>query len=132
MRFFVFPQFMNIDLLDVLQERYPNIQLPYHTDFEVPKNSSEESLEIFKTNGKLFFEASEEKEVDDVLEYLQELGFDVVSRHPSSTRKLRCKCGVKKCPNGRAVVTYMNDRVILKYQPIEHRLDALSLDDKQF
>jgi len=101
MRFFVFPEFRNIHLLEKVREAFPGIQVPTYGLHEEKR----EHTDVVYTNAKLFFTPEDKHEVDRILDTLYEIGFDVVNERPYMDHTDR--------KTGRTTRGYMDDRVIL-------------------
>ncbi len=80
MRLFFFPEFENIQLIERFSNCCPNIDLPSYFSEE---ETNGEVCDVMKANVKLFYDKGEEAKVDDVVDTMVELGFQLVDRNPS-------------------------------------------------
>lgn len=88
MRFFVFPEFKNMHLLEKVRDAFPGIDLPNYGPGDAEKDLEPESVKF--VNAKLFFSKEENKhKIDRILAILCEIGFTIVNRYLyKETRKL--------------------------------------------
>ena len=137
MRFFVFPEFKNMHLLEKVRNAFPDMDVPkYSTPLEIPlkgaddgedgedgddgddgedgddgddgddgENEKKEKKDVRLTNAKLFFRPKDKSKVDNVLDTLYEIGFDVVKQRPYQDFKDK--------KSRKTFRVYMDDRVIL-------------------
>jgi hypothetical protein len=100
MRFFVFPEFRNLHLLEGVRQAFPEMNVCRYT----PDEKSAHVSEVMYINAKLFFPKGSD-EVDRVLDALTELGFKVENRRPYTDHKNK--------HTGKVTRVYFDDRVIL-------------------
>jgi hypothetical protein len=140
MRLSIFHEFCQPSLLDAVRELCPEVYID-HAKQPYSKNSKE--LEkIYRTNAKLFYTSYSMKDIDNVLEKLQRIGFSIVDRNPFTIYKQArivkvpdpdAEIEYKKCECGNDIALpiktievsyvydvkhYSNDRVILEVKDI--------------
>lgn len=103
MRFFVFQEFNNMPILAKIASDIDIISIDIAS---LPVNSK-----CAPTNAKLFYTLDEQEYLDNILSYLEDIGFIIEDRHPYVE--------VHNKKTGITHTYYMDDRVILRFDQLK-------------